>query len=96
LDQNAAIHGYCAQIAKARPEWNGMKMTGEDWKALLVEGHAKATGQGGARLVMSLEGSGLVQLRESTASMSKDRASSLLSYIDAWAAVQGIALVTND
>jgi hypothetical protein len=96
LDQNAALHGYCAQIAKARPEWAGMPMAAEDWKALLVEGHAKATGQGGARLVMSLEGNGLIQLRESTATMSRARASSLIEYVQAWAAQQGITLERDD
>ena len=96
LDQNAALHGYCAQIAKARPEWAGMAMSAEDWKALLVVSHAKATTDDGVRLVPSLEGGGLVQLRESTAAMSKARASSLLEYVAAWAAAQGITLIHGD
>lgn len=96
LDQNAALHGYCAQIAKARPEWAGMPMQMEDWKALLIEAHAQATGQGGARLVPSLEGKGLIQLREASSTMSRERASSLLSYISAWAAEQGITLKGPD
>lgn len=37
-----------------------------------------------------LEGRGLVQLRESTAAMSKDRAASLISYVEAWAASNGV------
>ncbi len=68
----------------------------EDWKALLIEAHAKATGQGGARLVPSLEGHGLIQLREASSTMSRDRASSLLSYIAAWCAGQGITLKGPD
>ncbi len=95
-DQNDALHGYCRQIAKARPVWNGNDMDVEDWKNLLIVSHAIATRGGKVRLVPDLEGHGLVQLRESSSKMAKDRASSLLSYIDAWAAGQGIALVTND
>ena len=96
LDQNAALHGYCAQIAKARPVWNGMDMTADDYKALFITSHAIATSGGTVRLVPDLEGHGLVQLRESSAAMTRDRASSLLSYIDAWAAAQGIELVRHD
>lgn len=92
LDQNSALHGYCSQIAKARPEWNGLAMSAEDWKALLVVSHAVATADGSMRLVMDLEGSGLVQLRESTAKMNKARASSLIEYTIAWATGQGIPL----
>lgn len=92
LDQNAALHGYCSQIAKARPVWAGVPMQAEDWKNLLIEGHAKATGKVGTRLVPSLEDGGPVQLRESSAKMSKERSSSLLSYIVAWAAEHGIEL----
>ena len=96
LDQSALFHSLCGQIAKARPEWAGMAMDADDWKSLLVVSHAKATADDGVRLVPSLEGGGLVQLRESTATMSKARASSLIDYVQAWAAGQGIALVTND
>lgn len=96
LDQNAALHGYCSQIAKAMPQWNGMDMTADDYKALFVVSHSIATQGGGVRLVPDLEGCGLVQLRESSATMSKERANSLLSYIDAWAAAHGITLIHGD
>ena len=96
LDQNAALHGYCAQIAKARPQWNGIDMTAEDYKALFITSHAIATQGGTVRLIPDLEGRGLVQLREASSTMSRDRASSLLSYIAAWAAGQGITLKGPD
>lgn len=92
LGQNDALHGYCEQIAKARPVWAGIPMDKYDWKNLLIEGHAKATGGKGDRLVPSLEDGGPVQLRESSSKMSKSRSSSLLSYVSAWAAQQGIEL----
>lgn len=96
LDQSALFHALCGQIAKAKPEWAGMPMDAESWKALLVVSHAAATAQGSIRLVPDLEGSGLVQLRESTATMSKERASSLIEYVQAWAAAQGIELTRHD
>ena len=73
-----------------------MAMDADDWKALLVVSHAKATTDDGVRLVPSLEGGGLVQLRESTATMSKARASSLIDYVQAWAAQNGVELVCHD
>lgn len=96
LDQSALFHALCGQIAKARPEWNGIPMDAESWKALLVVSHAAATANGSIRLVPDLEGRGLVQLRESTATMSKERASSLIEYVSAWAAQQGIELVRHE
>ena len=96
LDQSALFHALCGQIAKAKPEWAGLPMDADDWKALLVVSHAKATTDSGIRLVPSLEGGGLVQLRESTATMTKDRASSLIEYAQAWAAQNGIELVRHD
>lgn len=93
LDQNAKAHAMFSDIAKAKPVWNGINMDAEDWKALLIVSHAVATKDGSPyRMVPDLEGSGFVQLRESSARMSKDRASSLIEYVTAWATSQGIQL----
>jgi hypothetical protein len=92
LDQNAIFHKLCDDIAKALPEWNGMSMAADDWKQLLILSHAMATDGSGVRLVKDLEGSGLVQLRESSARMSKSRATSLIEYCLAFAAQRGIPL----
>jgi hypothetical protein len=96
LPQNRTFHDLCDDIAKARPEWNGLKMTADDWKQMLVLSHAMATDGSGVRLAKDLEGHGLVQLRESTARMSKARASSLLEYVIAWATGQGIAITVPE
>lgn len=90
LDQNAKFHAICSDIAKAGIEWAGSKRTAKEWKALLVSAHAAAT-QSGFDLVQGLEGE-MVQLRESTATMTKARSSSLIEYCIAWAAQRGIAL----
>lgn len=93
IDQNALFHSLCGEIAKAKPQWNGFHMDAEDWKALLIVSHAVATKEDiGMRLVPDLEGHGLVQLRESSARMSKARATSLIDYVIAWATAQGIPI----
>lgn len=92
LDQNAIFHAICDDIAKAMPSWAGRPTSAADWKALLVDGHAIATGAEGVRVVPAIEGSGFVQLRESTAEMSRERASSLIEYAKAWAVQRGVRL----
>ena len=92
LSQNDIFHALCDDIAKAKPEWNGLPMTADDWKQLLILSHAMATDGSGVRLVKDLEGHGLVQLRESSARMSKSRATSLIDYTIAWAASHGVPL----
>jgi len=93
LDQNALFHSLVADIAKAFPKWNGINFDKDDWKALLIVSHAVATKDGSPyRMVPDLEGSGFVQLRESSARMTKDRASSLIEYCQAWAVSNGVQL----
>lgn len=78
LEQNAKFHAICSDIANSGIEWMGKKRTAEQWKVLLVSGHAIATKEG-AEVVPGLEGE-FVNLRESTALMSKKRSSSLIEY----------------
>lgn len=96
LDQNALLHSLIDQIAKAKPEWNGLEMDADDWKALLITSHAVATRNEKVRLIPDLEGTGLVQLVERSSRMSKERATSLIDYISAWAAQNGVELVRYD
>lgn len=90
LSQNAIFHALCDDIAKSGFEWAGCRRTAEEWKVLLVCGHAVAAGRP-YEIVPGLEG-GMVQLRESTAAMSKERSTSLIDYTIAWAASHGIPL----
>jgi NinB protein len=84
LDQNALFHAICDDLAKARVQWAGKPRTAAQWKQLLVSGHAVAT-QADADIVPGLEGE-FLNLRESTADMSKARKSSLIDYAQAFAA----------
>ena len=82
LDQNAKFHAICADLA-GQP-WAGKPRDAAEWKVLLVSGHAVATKQG-AEIVPGLEGE-FINLRESTARMSKARGSSLIEYAQAFLA----------
>lgn len=82
LEQNAKFHAQCTELAKSGREWMGKRRTASEWKVLLVSGHAVATQQG-AEMVPGLEGE-FVNLRESTAAMSRSRISSLIEYAQAF------------
>jgi hypothetical protein len=77
-----------ADIARAGLPWAGKPRNAAQWKVLLVSGHAAATKEG-SDMVPGIEGE-FVNLRESTAAMSKARGSSLIEYTLAFCAMQGI------
>lgn len=89
LPQNAIFHSLCGDLERSGMAWAGRRRTAEDWKVLLVSGHAAAT-RHPAEIVVGLEGE-LVSLRESTASMDRVRASSLIDYSMAFCALTGVA-----
>lgn len=82
LDQNSKLHALIQEFDGM--EFAGKPRSAEDWKVILVSGHTQAT-QGESELITGLEGE-MVQLRESTARMSKSRSSSLIEYIQAFKA----------
>ena len=90
-DQNAKFHAICSDLAKSGVEWAGKRRDAAAWKVLLVSGHAAATKEG-AEMVPGIEGE-FVNLRESTALMSKRRGSSLIEYACAFAAANGVELL---
>lgn len=87
LDQNAKFHALLGDIAR-QAEWCGKKLKPEQWKVLLISGHAVATKQQ-AEIVPGIEGE-FVNIRESSAEMSVSRMASLIEYVTAWAVGQGI------
>ena len=88
LDQNAKFHALCSDLARAGVPWAGKPRKADEWKVLLVSGHAVATKEG-AEIVPGLEGE-FVNIRESTAAMSRARGSSLIEYAVAFCASHGI------
>jgi hypothetical protein len=87
-EQNDKFHAICTDLAKSGLVWFGRKRTKQQWKVLLVSGHAKATGEE-VEIVPGLEGE-MVNIRESTALMSVRRSSSLIEYATAFCAMQGV------
>jgi hypothetical protein len=90
LDQSAKFHAICGDIARSRLPWAGKPRTADQWKVLLVSGHAVATKQG-AEMVPGIEGE-FVNVRESTALMSVRRAASLIEYALAFCSMNEIPL----
>lgn len=90
LEQNAKFHVIVSDIAKSGLQWAGKARTAAQWKVLLVSGHAAATNEG-AEMVPGLEGE-FVNLRESTALMSKKRSASLIEYALAFCAMNEVRL----
>lgn len=89
LDQNAKLHALFSEAAKSHT-WQGRKLTPTQWKVLFISGHSMATGRG-ADMVPGLEGE-FVNIRESSASMSVSRMTSLIEYVQAWMVEQEVAV----
>lgn len=87
LEQNAMFHALCTKAAEAL-SFQGRKRTAMEWKVLFVSGHSFATGAK-PEVVSGLEGEWL-NIRESTAAMGKRRMNSLIEYVQAYLANQGI------
>ncbi|MDE2439554.1 MAG: recombination protein NinB [Betaproteobacteria bacterium] len=86
-DQNAALHAMLTDISR-QVDWAGKRRSVEDWKALMVSAHRLAMKEAGD-VVPGLEGE-FVQLRKSTASMGVRELGSLLEYVSAWGAMNGV------
>lgn len=93
-DQNAKFHAICADFARSPLEWFGKRRSLEDWKVLLISGHATVTRAGG-EVVPGLEGE-FVAIRESSAKMTVGRASSLIEYSIAYAVSNGVELTETE
>jgi hypothetical protein len=87
-EANAKFHAICGELEKSGLAWAGKPRDSAAWKVLLVSGHAMATKQG-AEMVPGLEGE-FVNLRESTALMSRARSASLIEYALAFCATNGV------
>lgn len=90
LDQNAMLHAICADIARSGHHHAGEPRSPAEWKCLLVSAHTYITGHG-LKILPGIEGE-YVNVRESTASMSKARGSSLIDYALAYCALNSIKL----
>lgn len=85
--QSSKMHAMFGDIAKQHL-YIGRQLTSTQWKTLFISGHAIATGAG-ADMVPGIEGE-FVNIRESSATMSVKRMSSVIEYVSAWSAENNI------
>lgn len=90
-EQNRKFHAICRDFERSRIKWAGKERDWLGWKVLFVSGHATATRGEVPEIVAGLEGE-LVNIRESTAQMSKGRGYSLIEYALAYAAHLNVKL----
>lgn len=88
-EMNAKFHAMCADLARTGTQWAGKKRSAQEWKVLLISGHATVTKEG-AEVVPGLEGE-FVSIRESSALMSVRRGASLIDYAQAFGDEIGVA-----
>lgn len=87
LEQNALLHAMFGELEQ-KAKYMGRKLTAYQWKNLLISGHSIAVGLT-PEIVPGIEGE-WINLRESSASMTVARMTSLIEYIHAWAAVNNV------
>lgn len=90
LDQNAKLHAMLTDLARSPITWAGKRRTIDEWKALIISGHSVATRSTG-EVIPGIEGE-FVAIRESSASMSVSRASSLIEYLLAFCVSNNVEL----
>ena len=87
-EQNRKFHATCGDLEKSGFQFAGKPRTKDDWKVILISGHAVAT-RDEAEVIVGIEGE-VINLRESMAEMGKDRGSSLIEYAVAFCAHHSI------
>lgn len=87
LEANAKLHAMLTDISKQR-DYMGKRRDVEFWKGLFVSAHAIATGKP-CEIAPGFEGE-FIAIRESTATMSGKKLASVIEYINAWAAHEGV------
>lgn len=90
LEQNAKLHAVLTDLARSPLKWAGKRRTLDEWKALVISAHAVATNEPG-EVIPGIEGE-FVAIRESSAQMGVRRASSLIEYVLAFCAMNGVEL----
>lgn len=86
-DQNSALWGLLAQIAKQRPTHNGVKMTAELWKCVFMQALGMEM-----TFLPTLDGTGMFPMGLRSSKLTKGEFSDLLELILAWCASEGLAV----
>lgn len=86
-EQNDALHGLIAQIIKQRPTHFGVKADKDVYKAMFMHALGQET-----RFVPTLDGDGLFPMGQRTSKLTKAEFTSLIEYILAWCAREGLTV----
>lgn len=84
--QNDLLWGVLSDIA-AQKRWHGVKLEPADWKLIFMAALNKEM-----RIVPNLDGTGFVNLGQSSSKLTKSEFSDLLEIVLAWAAREGVVL----
>lgn len=87
-EASAKFHAMCGDFAKSFKPWAGKPRSLEEWKVLLISGHAVAT-KLGAEVIPGIENE-FVNIRESSARMGVRRMASLIEYSYAFGTSIGV------
>jgi hypothetical protein len=93
-EASAKFHAMCMDFARSGVQWAGKRRTQDEWKVLLISGHAVAT-KLGAEVVPGLEGE-FCNIRESSARMSVGRMNSLIEYSYAMGVHLGVRFTAQE
>lgn len=86
LPQNDRLHAMLTQFAK-QLVWHGQKLTVDDWKLVFMDALKREV-----RCVPNFDGNGFVNLGRSTAKLTKDEFTDLMTLVEAKAAEYGVDL----
>jgi hypothetical protein len=92
--QSRKFHALCGDLEKSGHALHGKPRTKDEWKVLLISGHATATHEP-TEFVPGLEGE-LVNIRERTAVMGVKRMASLVEYATAYCAMNRIPTIDDE
>jgi hypothetical protein len=87
-DQNALLHALLSEVA-AQVEWAGKKRDAETWKRLMTAAWLRARGES-IEVLPAIDGHGIDVVFRRTSSLTKSECAELITFIQAWAAEQGV------
>ena len=83
-DQNSRMWAMLTEVSVQLP-WHGLKLSPDDWKLIFLDALKREL-----RTVPNIDGTGFVNLGQSSSDLSKVEMSDLITLIDAFGASHGI------
>jgi hypothetical protein len=93
-EQNALLHVLLTDVA-SKIEWAGKKRDAETWKRLMTAAWLRARGES-IEVLPAIDGHGIDVVFRRTSSLTKSECAELITFIQAWAAQNGIELTEQE